>query len=119
MSTPAGPRLLAVLTSLPCPVLQDSQLLQEEFGLATSEELLERFPCSMLQTYTCLHNPFTPNQQVCPAQFEPDGRSAHLHLPVEALHAKASVPCSLYLMPAGAELQLLTLSPQEQMLALS
>ena len=56
----------AALTSLPCPVLQDSQLLQEEFGLATSEELLERFPCSMLQTYTCLHNPFTPNQQVCP-----------------------------------------------------
>eukprot|EP00891_Asterochloris_glomerata_P003007 jgi/Astpho2/3007/Aster-03316 len=43
---------------------QDSQLLQEEFGLATSEELLEQFPCSMLQTYTCLHNPFTPNQQV-------------------------------------------------------
>lgn len=34
--------------------------LQAIFGLPTEETLLESFPCSLLQSYKCIHNQFTP-----------------------------------------------------------
>ena len=46
--------------------MQGSSELAELFDLEPSEELLERFACALLQTYTCSHNDFTPEQQVGP-----------------------------------------------------
>ncbi|KAL0029811.1 hypothetical protein WJX77_001491 [Trebouxia sp. C0004] len=43
---------------------QGSSELTELFDLEPSEELLERFACALLQTYTCSHNEFTPEQQL-------------------------------------------------------
>lgn len=45
-------------------LLQSTSELTELFDLESSEELLERFACALLQTYTCAHNDFTPEQQV-------------------------------------------------------
>ena len=45
-------------------MMQGSSELTELFDLEPSEELLERFACALLQTYTCSHNDFTPEQQV-------------------------------------------------------
>ena len=45
-------------------VLQENSELTELFDLESSEELLERFACALLQTYSCSHNGFTPEQQV-------------------------------------------------------
>ncbi len=45
-------------------MMQGSSELTELFDLESSEELLERFACALLQTYTCSHNDFTPEQQV-------------------------------------------------------
>ena len=46
-------------------VLQENSELTELFDLESSGELLERFACALLQTYSCSHNKFTPEQQVC------------------------------------------------------
>lgn len=45
-------------------VLQENSELTELFDLESSEELLERFACALLQTYSCSHNEFTPEQKV-------------------------------------------------------
>ena len=45
-------------------VLQGNSELTELFDLESAEELLERFACALVQTYTCAHNDFTPEQQV-------------------------------------------------------
>lgn len=45
-------------------MVQGSSELTELFDVEPSEELLERFACALLQTYTCTHNEFTPEQQV-------------------------------------------------------
>lgn len=45
-------------------MVQGSSELTELFDVEPSEELLERFACALLQTYTCTHNDFTPEQQV-------------------------------------------------------
>lgn len=47
-------------------MLQENSELTELFALESSEELLERFACALLQTYSCSHNRFTPEQQVRP-----------------------------------------------------
>ena len=45
-------------------MIQGSSELTELFELEPAEELLERFACALLQTYSCTHNDFTPEQQV-------------------------------------------------------
>ena len=45
-------------------IMQANSELTELFELEATEELLERFACALLQTYTCQHNDFTPEQQV-------------------------------------------------------
>lgn len=45
-------------------MLQENSELTELFDLEPSEELLERFACALLQTYSCSHNEFTPEQKV-------------------------------------------------------
>lgn len=43
---------------------QSSSEVQELFGLPESEELMEKFNCTLLQTMECQHNPFSKPQQV-------------------------------------------------------
>ncbi|KAL3137988.1 hypothetical protein ABBQ38_005227 [Trebouxia sp. C0009 RCD-2024] len=45
-------------------VQQENSELTQLFDLDSSEELLERFACALVQTYTCTHNSFTPEQQL-------------------------------------------------------
>ena len=45
-------------------MLQGNTEMTDLFDLDPSEELLERFACALLQTYSCSHNDFTPEQQV-------------------------------------------------------
>lgn len=39
--------------------------MQDMFGLPETEELMEKFPCTLIQTLECGHNPFSKPQQVC------------------------------------------------------
>ena len=62
-------------------MIQGSSELTELFDLEPSEELLERFACALLQTYTCSHNDFTPEQQVGPGHainITSDGKTSFL-----------------------------------------
>ena len=48
----------------PLSVMQGNSELTELFDLEPTEELMERFACALLQSYTCTHNTFSPVQQV-------------------------------------------------------
>ncbi|KAK9829945.1 hypothetical protein WJX72_008797 [[Myrmecia] bisecta] len=41
-----------------------SSRIQDMFGLGDTEELMESFPCSLLQTFGCRHNAFSQPRQV-------------------------------------------------------
>jgi len=43
---------------------QGSGEVQQLFGLPESEELMEKFSCTLLQTVECRHNTFSKPQQV-------------------------------------------------------
>lgn len=50
--------------------LQGSEEVRALFGLPEEEELMEAFPCSLLQTYTCPDNSFTDARQVALMPYE-------------------------------------------------
>ena len=41
--------------------------IQRHFGFAATEELMEEFPCTLVQVAQCTHNPFTHYMLVGPA----------------------------------------------------
>ena len=56
---------------------QGSSEVQDLFGLPEDEELMEKFPCQLVQTMECLHNTFSKPTQVdliCPSTTMHDGQ---------------------------------------------
>lgn len=52
-------------TSTSAGGLQSKSELQAFFALPPTEELLEKFGCTLLQSYGCINNHFTTPRQVC------------------------------------------------------
>jgi hypothetical protein len=45
--------------------VQSKSEVQAFFGLPDSEELLEKFQCTLVQSYACTNNHFTTPRLVC------------------------------------------------------
>eukprot|EP00899_Mesostigma_viride_P027740 jgi/Mesvir1/8150/Mv12462-RA.3 len=44
--------------------LENAALVQKMFGLPEEENLIESFPCKLVQSYRCCHNAYTPEIQM-------------------------------------------------------
>lgn len=44
--------------------MQEGNEVQDLFGLPETEELMDKFPCNLVQTLECQHNNFSKSQQV-------------------------------------------------------
>ena len=66
--------------------MQATSEVQQRFGLADTEELVEEVPCTLVQAGSCSHNSFTP------------------HLPVRPLFQQEVSLSTLFATPCGRAL---------------